>query len=184
MIVVGGQAKDVGKTMLVCNVIATFAELRWTAVKISDHQHDVSGCKLVAEGSGWRILEQVTRDQDSDTGRYLGAGATRALLVQADENAIGEAAAALPPFVSGNLIVESNRAVEFLSPALFLLVVDAESDFKPSARAQLERADGLVWRGTRAPAIDKPRFPAVENCLDSRLASLIRDRISRAQVDD
>lgn len=177
VIVVGGQTKDVGKTTLVCNIVSAFRERAWTAVKISDHRHEVSGCRLLAEGTGWSILEQRSLDDASDTVRYLQAGAARALLVQADEKATREAVASLPPFLSGNAIVESNRAREFLSPDLFLLVVDAERDFKPSARAQLERADVLIYRGELRSKFDKPSFSASEEGLDSRLVSLIRARI-------
>src|SRR5579862_5177654 len=161
IIVVGGQAKDVGKTTLVCNIVSAFRERGWTAVKISDHRHDVSDCKLLAEGSGWCIREQLERDDTSDTARYLRAGSMRALLVQAEEGALRNAVAALHPFLSGNAIIESNRAVEFLSPDLFLLMVDAERDLKPSAQSQLQRADALVWRGPGALTMMKSSFPAL-----------------------
>lgn len=177
VIVVGGQAKDIGKTTLVCNIVSAFPG-RWTAAKISDHQHDVSGCKLVAEGVGWSILEQFERDGGSDSGRYLQAGATRALLVQTGESTLPEATSALRQFLSGNVIIESNRAVEFTSPDLFVLVVDAEREFKPSAQSQLARADALVFRGRQAPSIAKPSFPAMRDGLDSRLESLIRTRLN------
>lgn len=176
-IVVGGQAKDIGKTTLVCNIVAAFPERSWTAAKISDHRHRVSGCKLVGEGDGWSILEQVERKVSSDTARYLLAGARRALLVQAEGSALRDASNTLLQFCSGNLIIESNRALEFLSPDLFLLVVDDEREFKPSAQAQLRRAHALVSRGRRGPSMAKPSFPAMQNGLDSRLVALIRARL-------
>jgi molybdopterin-guanine dinucleotide biosynthesis protein len=182
VIVVGGQAKDVGKTTLVCNIVLTFREGGWTAVKISDHPHDVTGCEMLAEAPGWSILEQVVRQDKSDTARYLQSGAARALLMQAEENAIGAAAAALISRVSGNVIVESNRGAQFLSPDLFLLVVDSERDFKPSAQAQLEKADALVYRGARRSESNKPMFVATENGLDSDLELLIRKRLLRIQT--
>ncbi len=39
IIVVGGSNRGVGKTALVCGLIAALPEYRWTAVKISTHEH-------------------------------------------------------------------------------------------------------------------------------------------------
>ena len=39
VIIVGGSGRNVGKTTLVCSLIAALPEYRWTAVKISAHEH-------------------------------------------------------------------------------------------------------------------------------------------------
>jgi hypothetical protein len=78
MVVVGGQARKVGKTRAVCDIVSATSEARWTAVKISRHQH------------GSRT--------GGDTQRYLDAGAAAAYLIGSGEE--------LP--AAGNLIIESN----------------------------------------------------------------------------
>jgi hypothetical protein len=72
---------------------------------------------------------------------------------------------------SRNLIVESNSIVEFLTPDLYLVVLDfAQADFKASSRRFLSRADACVtierdiaeplWNGVARGSWDgKPRFP-------------------------
>jgi hypothetical protein len=57
IVVVGGSSRKVGKTTVICEIIAATSEAQWTAVKISPHVHEFG-----AEG---------------DTGRYLAAGARR-----------------------------------------------------------------------------------------------------------
>ena len=73
IIVVGGSSRGVGKTALVCGLIASLPEFRWTAVKITGHKH----------GKPEPVWEETTAGQGSDTARYLAAGARWALLVSA-----------------------------------------------------------------------------------------------------
>src|SRR5579863_9866900 len=73
IIVVGGSGRGVGKTSLVCGLISALDELRWTAVKISTHDH----------GKPKPIWEETSAGAETDTARYLTAGAERALLVTA-----------------------------------------------------------------------------------------------------
>ena len=50
----------------------------------------------------------------------------------------------------GNAIIESNTLLQFLRPALYLVVLDpTQADFKESARRFLDRADATVLRVTR-----------------------------------
>jgi len=202
VIVVGGSGKGVGKTALVCGLIRALPELRWTAVKISSHEH----------GDPGEIWEAAIAGSETDTARYLDAGAKRAFLVPASEGEIplgrfwevielgrtgipamrsagakahphsmaiaarlkscpvtkqdspaacethddfGRLAARLE---SGhdttqsystadevNIIFESNRIVEYLTPDLCLGVLGTlESGSKPSFEAFMRRADAFV----------------------------------------
>jgi len=60
IVVVGGSARKVGKTTVVCEIVAATKQAQWFAVKISPHAHEPSAF--------------------GDTERYLAAGAARALL--------------------------------------------------------------------------------------------------------
>jgi molybdopterin-guanine dinucleotide biosynthesis protein len=65
IVVIGGQARNVGKTGVVCGLIAAFPERCWTAIKISQHGHGVA------------VLEEQDRTTGADSARYLAAGAAR-----------------------------------------------------------------------------------------------------------
>ena len=38
VVVVGGQSRKVGKTSVVCGLIAALPEMRWTAIKLTQHE--------------------------------------------------------------------------------------------------------------------------------------------------
>lgn len=181
LIVVGGQSKHVGKTTLVCEIIQRFVSARWTAAKITSHFHEPEQCVLVASGAGWQIWEQRTDNAQTDTARYLAAGAVRSLLVSTEPEGLVAACSALKVEISnGNAIVESTAGAQILAPDMFLLVVDPESEeIKASAREQLLRAHALVVssREQTIRTVDNPqRVPilqALEAGIDAGLASTI-----------
>lgn len=187
LIIVAGQAKNVGKTALICNIISAFPDLKWTAVKVSNHHHATDNCEVLSEGSGWRILQQNLGADHGDTARFLKSGAVRALLVQTDNHSLKEACATLRHLISGTaaVIVESASAAEFLRHDLLLLFLDSEqSDFKSSATEQLDRADAFVIRDS-APGVgeradrsrEKPVFRAFSNHLDPPLLHMLEAKI-------
>ncbi|MGP8252916.1 MAG: hypothetical protein ACLQHF_12850 [Terracidiphilus sp.] len=150
IIIVGGSAKGVGKTTLVCGLIAALDELRWTAVKITSEAH---------EGLP-PIFEEKTAGPETDTARYLAAGAERAFLLTVP--AERDLAEALNEFwrrigrgtnlIRGaNLIFESNRAMNCVSADVRLVVhrgqAEAQTRPKPSFFAAMRFADALVARG-------------------------------------
>lgn len=159
IVVIGGQARKVGKTSVVAGLIAALVEYHWTAVKVSQHPHDLSR----AEWPGWVITEEHDRSGASDTSRFLAAGAARALWVRAYP---GYLRAVIPELqrkipIAQNVIIESNSAMRFLRPEVCLLVLDpGNPDFKESARELLPMADGIICR-ERAATVEwtsKPVF--------------------------
>ncbi len=143
IVVIGGQTRKVGKTSVVAGLIAALPEFHWTAVKISQHPHDISA----REVPGWVITEEHDRSGKSDTSRFLAAGAARALWVR---SAPSHFAAAVPELqrkisVPQNVIIESNSILKFVHPDVVLVIVDpANPDVKPSARESMKSADGLI----------------------------------------
>lgn len=188
LIVVGGQTKHVGKTTLVCEIIRHFVSAHWTAAKITSHSHEPQECASVASGSGWTIWEQSASDLQTDTTRYLEAGAVRSLLVSAESESLSSACAALKVEISGNenAIVESTGGAELLASDLFLLVVNpGTEEIKASANEQLARAHALVKSAearTRS-AVEYPEhiptFPRVTNGIDVRLAKMIEELLRK-----
>ena len=187
IIVVGGSNRGVGKTALVCGLIAALPEYHWAAVKITTHEHkqpvspgranssegstpDVSHPLRTTlfrhlfekriEGTARErepqarssIWEDTVRGDDTDTSRYLSAGAARALLVTATEGDLsGPLNQLWPRFGRGtNLIFESNSVVHHVRPDVCLLIhAVAERalplpERKPSFIAALRHADAMV----------------------------------------
>ena len=55
LVVVGGQARKVGKTSVVAGLISSIGERRWTAIKTSGHIHRHCGCDIEADCRRTRI---------------------------------------------------------------------------------------------------------------------------------
>jgi molybdopterin-guanine dinucleotide biosynthesis protein len=135
IIIVGGSGRNVGKTTLVCALVAAMPEFRWTAVKISAHEH----------GHPEPVWEESASGEHTDSERYLAAGAQRALLVTAAEGdfPIEQIRAALAQ--DDHVIFESNRIADYYKPDLCLAVLGfPEGDRKPSFDALATRADAFV----------------------------------------
>lgn len=166
-----------GKTSVVAGLIAALAERDWTAVKITQYGHGL--CSVNGESCGCAVDEHtfaITEERDragkSDTSRFLAAGARRSLWVRTKQGRLAEAMPDLRREIAGaqNVIVESNSAMRFLRPDLYLTVLDpATADFKESAREFLDLASALLlhgpaeaapaWRDVLLkPAAGKPRF--------------------------
>lgn len=162
LIVVGGHTRSIGKTQLVCDVIAAFPRANWIAGKITQYGHGVcaqngENCDCAPDEHVCAINWETRADTGTDSSRFLAAGARRSFWLRTKQGFLAEGlpllraalqqaseagGAELPP-----VIVESNSLLQFLKPSLYFAVVDpAKEDFKDSARAALDRADALVLR--------------------------------------
>jgi len=160
IVIIGGQARKVGKTSVVTGLIAALRDYNWTAVKISQHAHDLetgtSGAQsadmkerewAIAKEREWAISEEHDQSGGSDTSRFLAAGARRALWVRANPGQLGDAMPSLQHELkkTGHVILESNSVVRFIRPDVYLVVLDpANPDVKESVREFLESADGVI----------------------------------------
>jgi len=135
VIVVGGNGRGVGKTALVCELIAAFPTSRWTAVKITSHRHGNTG----------PVWEEHEPGQETDTARYLAAGAQNSFLVTAIAEEIPLGAMADAFGGGSNLIFESNRILGRWKVDLCLGVLGGSTpEFKPSFLPFLHDADAFV----------------------------------------
>jgi hypothetical protein len=216
IIVVGGSNRGVGKTALICGLIAALPDYRWTAVKITseDHKQPVSpGRRNTAEGptpntplqlraSFFRqifegrsgetareldaapasspIQEETTPGVETDTARFLAAGAVRALLVSAPDGDLSDPLNRLwPRFGRGtNLIFESNSVVHHVRPDVCLLIHGVSEralslpERKPSFIAAVRHADAMIAHARAdevipdglclalpEPTLDQPQSP-------------------------
>jgi len=151
-VVIGGHSRSVGKTSVVAGLIAALPELRWTAVKITQYGHgicsaDGAPCDCATDDHSWALTEERDRSGESDSSRFLVAGAARALWVRTRQGMLAEAMPRLRQELAHaeNAILESNSVMRFLRPALYITVLDAgTADFKASAQEFLDRADAVV----------------------------------------
>jgi len=152
IIVVGGHSRNLGKTSVAAGLIAALPERVWTAVKITQFGHGIcsvngESCDCAVDEHTMAISEERDRSGDSDTSRFLLAGARRALWVRTKQGYLAEAMPALRQRIAGaaDLMVESNSIMKFLRPDLYLTVLDYETaDFKTSAREFLDLADAVL----------------------------------------
>jgi hypothetical protein len=152
VIVVGGHSRGVGKTSVVAGIIAALPEMHWTAAKITQYGHgicsaDGKACDCATDDHSWAMNEERDRSGESDSSRFLVAGAKRSLWVRTRQGMLAEAMPRLRKELADaeNAILESNSVMRFLRPDLYITVLDAANpDFKTSAKEYLDRADAIV----------------------------------------
>ena len=176
IVVIGGHSRSVGKTSVVAGLIAAMREYDWTAMKITQYGHGIcsnngNACDCATNDHSWAISEERDAGGDSDTARFLKAGAARAWWVRTEQGRLAEAM----PSVRGkleqarNAILESNSILKFFRPDLYLTVLDpATADFKKTAQEFLDRADAVIlhengeksaWSGVSLkPVAGRPVF--------------------------
>lgn len=169
LVVIGGHSRSVGKTSVVAGLISALREFQWMAVKITQYGHGVCSangepCDCAPGDHSWAISEEHDRSGQSDTSRFLLAGAKRALWVRTEQGRLAEAMPALRSKVEGtrNVIIESNSVLKFLRPDLYLTVLDpATADFKNSAREFLDRANAVIIHRSAHQAPDDAAWESV-----------------------
>jgi hypothetical protein len=152
IVVIGGHSRSVGKTSVVAGLISALPEYDWTAVKITQYGHGVCSangapCDCATDDHSWAISEEKDRGGESDTSRFLVAGAARALWVRTEQGRLAEAMPALRRRIerARYVIVESNSVLKFMRPDLYVTVLDpGTEDFKNSAQEFLDRASGVI----------------------------------------
>jgi molybdopterin-guanine dinucleotide biosynthesis protein len=194
-IVVGGHSRSVGKTSVVAGLIAAMAEREWLAVKITQYGHGICSanggpCDCVTADHASAITEEHDRSGESDTSRFLVAGARKVLWVRTQQGFLAEAMPRLREHLAAahDVILESNSVMRFLRPDLYLVVLDpGTQDFKDSAREFLDRADAILlhqspevqWKQVSLrPVLSKPTFVIQPpQYVTSKLVKFVQQRI-------
>jgi len=137
IIIVGGGVRGAGKTALVCGLMRALPEIPWTAIKVTTHEH----------GKSAQIWEETEPGQGTDTARFLAAGARRALLATASEDALGPIVQQIlrecPP--RAGVIFESNSVLRHLRPDLCLAAASSPwTEQKQSYDLVMGRVDATV----------------------------------------
>lgn len=179
IVVVGGHSRSVGKTSVVAGLIAALPAYNWTAFKVTQFGHgrcSLNGrpCQCETADHSWAITEEKDWSGESDSSRFLVAGAKRSYWAR---TAQGQLAKALPAIrrrisESENAILESNSILKFIQPDLYLTVLDpATEDFKNSAHQFLSRADAIILHSSPEGT---PRWPAVSLERENSAAPVFR----------
>ncbi len=202
IVVTGGHSRSVGKTSVVAALISALPEFEWTAVKITQYGHGICSangapCDCATTDHSWAISEEKDRGGESDSSRFLVAGAVRALWVRTEQGRLAEAMPGLRQRLenAGNVIFESNSVMKFLRPDLYLMVLDpGTEDFKTSAREFLDRADAVIlhnvsgednlrWQGVSLkPVANRPVFCiSPPPYMTPEIVEFVRSRITEAR---
>ena len=176
---VGGSGKDVGKTALVCAVIAALREFGWTAVKITGHDYGGESAAII-HGA---IREETVPGQETDTARYLAAGARRALLVTRNGQDVPMDEIRRGLGRDRNVIFESNRIVDVLKPDVCVALVGHGAERKASFLRLLHVADAVVsaesFGQDVAGGVRRFRLESVDR-LPEGMEGWLRERIGNA----
>jgi hypothetical protein len=173
LVVVGGHTRSIGKTQLVCDIIAAFPKTEWIAGKITQYGHGVcaqngENCDCAPEEHVCALDWETRADTGTDSARFLAAGAKRSFWLRTKQGFLAEGL----PLLRGALreidkgtedrenravILESNSLMQFVKPSLYFAVIDPlREDFKESAQVALDRAHALVLRGDLGGAPPAP----------------------------
>ena len=174
VIVVGGHTRSIGKTQLVCDVIAAFPDANWVAGKITQYGHGVcaqngENCDCAPSEHVCALDWETRSDTGRDSARFLAAGARRSFWLRTKQGFLAEGLPLLRTALgqvcadaNGEtipLILESNSVLQFMKPSLYFAVLDpAKEDFKDSARVALDRADALIFRGSATFSAASPAW--------------------------
>ncbi len=197
VIVIGGHSRSVGKTSVVAGLIAALPEFHWTAIKITQYGHGICSadgelCDCATDDHSWAITEERDRSGETDSSRFLVAGAIRSLWVRTRQGFLAEAMPRLREELAKaeNVIIESNSVIRFIRPDLYVTVLDpATADFKSSARDYLDRADLILlhqspgepaWTNVSLkPAANKPQLRITPPAyVPTELVDFVRRRIT------
>ena len=121
-------------------------------MKITQYGHGVcsangEACDCATPDHAWAVSEERNHSGESDTSRFLVAGADHSWWVRTEQGRLAEAMPRVRQILSKtqNTIIESNSVLRFLKPDLYLTVLDPQTaDFKASAQAFLDRADAVL----------------------------------------
>jgi hypothetical protein len=163
LIVVGGHTRSIGKTQLVCDLIAALPQAEFIAGKITQFGHGVCAqngefCGCAPDDHTSAFNWEADPTSGTDSARFLAAGAHHSFWLRTKQGYLAEGMPLLREPLKQlrneadtdsavNLIIESNSLLQFLKPSLYLVVLDPQKqDFKPTAQSILDRADAFVLR--------------------------------------
>src|SRR5215469_3421006 len=95
LVMVGGHTRSIGKTQLVCDIIAAFPKTAWIAGKITQYGHGVcaqngENCDCAPEEHVCALDWETQANTGTDSARFLAAGARRAFWLRTKQGYLAE----------------------------------------------------------------------------------------------
>jgi molybdopterin-guanine dinucleotide biosynthesis protein len=156
---VGGYTSDVGKTTLMCELLAAFPG--WEAIKTTRGHYrscgkDPHACcvsHLLAAEPVVRSGREATYTPGKDTGRYWDAGASNVhWLIATDDQVEPGIREALSRVKAEGVFVEGNSFAQFVEVDFFVMVRRAdERKIKKSAKQVIDEADVVYVSDEKDP---------------------------------
>jgi hypothetical protein len=168
-------------------------------MKITQYGHGVcsangEACDCATADHSFAVSEEKDRSGDSDTSRFLVAGADHSWWVRTQQGHLAEAMPRIRKILATtqNAIIESNSILRFIKPDLYLTVLDPQTeDFKTSAQTYLDRADAVllhsadnsnqpIWeRVSLKPVSNRPTFAIrPPNYVTPEVVKFVRSRLA------
>lgn len=164
LLIVSGTGRNVGKTELVCRLIARFsAQTEIFALKVSaifPDEHLLHGDHTNI-GTDRTLFRETRRDTPKDTSRMLRSGASGVYYMQGDRTSIEADFLSLRRSLPQQSIIisESNSLADVVRPGLHIVVTSRSGEIKPRALPLLDTADLVI---TSDGASGFPGIEAVE----------------------
>lgn len=174
---IGGYTSNVGKTTLLCDLLAAFPG--WEAIKTTRGHYrscgkDPHACcvsHLLSAEPVVRSGREATYAPGKDTGRYWDAGAANVhWLIATDEQVEAGIKQSLARVQSEGVFVEGNSFAQFVDVDFFVMVRRAdEAKIKKSAKQMVDRADAIYLSGEDPQDMMKliERIRCLVNCLET-----------------
>ncbi len=176
---VGGYSSNVGKTTLMCELLAAFPG--WEAIKTTRGHYrscgkDPHACcvsHLLGEEPLVRSGREQTYEAGKDTGRYWDAGASNVhWLIATDAQVEKGIQQALARVKSPGVFVEGNSFSQFVDTDYFVMVRQADDHkIKSSARRVIHKATAIYVTGSALSA--RSNNPLIPHFTESNLPNLI-----------
>ncbi len=180
LIVVGGHSRSVGKTSVVAGLIAALPEFGWTAVKVTQYGHGICSadgelCDCATDDHSWAVSEERDRSGESDSSRFLVAGAKRSLWVRTRQGFLAEAMPRLREELAKaeNAIVESNSIIRFVRPDLYITVLIRRRPISSSRRRTFSTALTSLFCTSMPPTLHGRMFRS-DRCSTGRRSAFAR----------
>lgn len=171
IIVVGGGGRGAGKTALVCGLMRALPEIVWTAVKVTTHEH----------GKPTPIWEETEPGDGSDTGRYLAAGARRALLVTTGLVTAGEDALGPNDDTLGQIVQQVLRECLLSDGSVGAGAIPCGVIFESNSVLRHLRPDVCLCAATSPWVDEKPSYDLLAQHMDAMVELAAHDHIIEAE---
>src|SRR5260370_33218320 len=130
LLLIGGHSRSVGKTSVVAGLSAALPGFHWPALTSTQSGHGVcsangAACDCATADHSFAVSEEKDRFGESDTSRFLVAGADHSWWVRTQQGHLAEAMPRIRKILATTQspIIESNTILRFLKPDLYLTVL-------------------------------------------------------------